>query len=270
VLRPVRYVSTLDVFLHAITIYLRYFPTIIAIFLIPVLIGEGLVRLALRGNQLITSLVVAWIATVVAFAPLVHAISDVCVGNRPNLRRSYRRVGWRTFVFVTIACTLALLFVASPLVIDGLLTTGVFALIDGLMLNCIAMLLAVAPFFAAIVFSFRIFVSVLYVPIITVAEPRVALRSVIDRSRWLGRGYYKRTSAVIVVIAFIVCVSLGIFGSLWTIGAENGMPTIGEFLGFLFSGLVGPVPLIAATLIYYDLRARKEGYGIVERPEDLS
>ena len=42
-----------------------------------------------------------------------------------------------------------------------------------------------------------------------------------------------------------------------------------EMVEVFFANVLWAVPFIAATLIYYDLRARKEGYGIAERPEDL-
>jgi len=288
--RPVRYGTTPEVFWQALRIYRQYFPTIAAIFMIPICIGE-LLTLMIRHRvtmESVTSwvtlpfgspndasetafvlvrlaeLVVRWIATVVAFAPLVHAISDVCIGNRPRLRRSYQRVGWRTFVSVTGACALATLLIATPLLIAGLLTASVVQMDTTAQgtLSCFLTLGMLGVAGAALIISFRLFVTVLYVPIIVVVEPRVRLTQAIRRSRWLGRGYLKRTAAVVAIITGILLLA----GAIYRLFSGHGAI---EAVGIILARLLGPIPYIAATLIYYDLRARKEGYGVAERPEDL-
>lgn len=259
--RPVHYESTIDVFNQALKIYGRYFFTIASIFLLPLFAGELLAQAAHIGKQFAVELAIRWITTVIAFAPLVHAVSDICIGNRPRLRRSYKRAGWRALLRVTAACALATLLITSPLFI-GLLITSALAALLGKSLMFGAVLAGAAALIAAIFLSVRMFIWVLFVPVIIVVEPRVQLRRVIKRSRLLGSGFTDRTAVVIVIIALILVLASLLHQTLTLVGTE--------VLGIVFDRLLWPVPCIAITLIYYDLRARKEGYGIVERPEDLT
>jgi len=269
--RPVRYGSTLAVFVQALTLYRRYFVTFAAIFLFPMLIGEVFVRaVRILGPDEPTTAVrviefaLQWVATVVAFAPLVYAVSDVCVGNQPGLRRSYQRVELRTFAAVTAVCALATLLILAPFAIGGALA-ALILWIDfesAGVGTCLFVPHIVAITVTAVVISIPIFTSVLYVPVIVVVERGVGIRDAFRRSRWLSRGYTLRTATVIVIVVLILLLS----GTIYQTLSEKRV----EVLGVLFAKLLGPVPYIAATLIYYDLRARKEGYGIAERPEDLS
>ena len=257
--RPVNFGSTAEVFAHAIRVYVRYFPTIAALFLIPMVIGELLLKLAPLQGQTEWRFAIRWIFTVVAFAPLVNAVADVCAGNRPGLRRSYARVTPRTFIAVSAGSAIATLLIFSPFI---LLYQGADRLFRmGSMINeLVGLAVAIAGGVAAALFALRMLIWFLYVPVIVVMEPHVSLPRAAGRSRWLGLGYFLRTGAVAVVIFLIFTLS----GVIRATTAED----LG-FLGVLLSRLVEPVPFIAATLIYYDLRARKEGYGVVERTEDL-
>lgn len=279
VARPVRYGSTLEVFLHAAAIYRHNFLTIAAIVLIPTLAGEALVHAGVRFGGIgldaaairAVDLVMRWIASIVAFPALINAVSDVCIGNRPGLRSSYGRVGWRTFV--AFSCTFVaatLVVVVFPLVLGivfGLVVYYGMTIYSALtessaslaLLVCFALL---ATFVATLALSFHLFVSALYAPIIAIAEPRVRALQAIKRSRWLGHGYLVRTTAVVAVVTAILFVA--------ALVDQMGRDTPAELGGILFARLLGVVPYITATLIYYDLRARKEGYGIAERPEDLT
>lgn len=264
VVRPVRAQSTFDALVEAVRMYRRYFPTIAAIFLIPMGIGEILVRFAPVGEQVGVGFLIRWVATVAAFGPLVYAISDVCVGNRPRIRRSYQRAGWRTFLAVSLDCAAATVFIAAPVLAAYLIIAGLIYGAEKYLgeLGAVVQLLGVAlTIGAAIVMTLLILVWVLYVPIIAVLEPGSSPFRAIRRSRWLGQGYSKRTAAVATVIVAIFMLA----SAIYTQFAASPF----ELVGVLAARLLGPIPYIAATLIYYDLRARKEGYGITERPEDL-
>lgn len=261
VTRPVRSQSTFDALREAVRMYLRHFLTIAAIFLIPMGLGEILVRLL--HEQLLAGFVIRWVTTVMAFGPLVYAISDVCAGNRPRIRRNYRRAGWRTLLVVSLDCAVATAFIAVPVIAAYLIIAGLISLAEK-MPTWVVFASYLGGFLtigAAIVMMMLILIWVLYVPIIAVLEPRISPFQAIKRSRSLGQGHSKRTAAVAAVIVVIFMLA----GWIYTQFAASPF----ELVGILAARLLGPIPYIAATLIYYDLRARKEGYGITERPEDL-
>jgi len=262
VARPMRAASTFDALREAVRIYRWYFPTIAAIFLIPIGIGELLVRIAPMHDQFAVGIVIRWVATVTAFGPLVYAISDVCIGNRPRVRRSYRRTGWRALLIVSLDCAVATVLIVLPVAAVYLIGAGLVLAAETI--PAVAdvytlIMLSILP--AAFIMTVLLLVWVLYVPIIAVLEPRISPLRAIKRSRWLGQGYAKRTAAVAVIIVAIFMLA----GSIYTQFAASPF----EFVGILAARLLGPIPYIAATLIYYDLSASQEAYGITERPEDL-
>jgi len=263
VTRPVRSQSAFDALREAVRLYRRHFLTIAAIFLIPMGLGEILVRFAPLRDQFIAGFVIRWVTTVVAFGPLVYAISDVCVGNRPRIRRNYRRAGWRTLVVVSLDCAVATAFIAAPVAAAYLILAAIVDTAEKMPTWAVFVeyLAGFLISLAAVVLTMLILIRVLYVPIIAVLEPRISPFNAIRRSRWLGQGHSKRTATVAAVIVVIFMLAGWINAQF----AESPF----EPVGILAARLLGPIPYIAATLIYYDLRARKEGYGITERPEDL-
>jgi hypothetical protein len=264
-LRAVRYESAYEAFRHALALYGQYFVTIAGIFLVPLFVSELIAWAARLNRWMVVDIAIRWIATVIAFAPLVYAVSDVCVGNRPRVRRSYQRAGWRTVLRVVGACAIATLVIVAPFVVTVLIgmATGELVPANKGSASVALVMITVSITFAAVFLSARSFIRLLFVPVIIVVEPRIGLKRALGRSRWLGAEFLGRTLTVVVVIALMMYSA----GKLVEVFQAGGMGM--EIIGILLARLIWPVPFIATTLIYYDLRARKEGYGIVERPENL-
>jgi hypothetical protein len=225
-------------------VYFRNLGTLVVVYTIPTLPFSFLMREALAaGRPGLAGL--AFVATLgasfFAYGALAVAVSTVCLGDSPTVRRSYRRVLSR--VAAKLAATSALQVLA------------LFASLAAL----------IVPFFFVVVWT-------LFSSVVVVLEGRwgwAALR----RSAALGKGYHWRNAgfllllyAVLTAAAFVVGIVIG----LVTLAAPGAA---GHWSNALYSfvelGLTQPIVLIGTTLLYYDLRVRKESYDVRALAEDL-
>jgi hypothetical protein len=118
---------------------------------------------------------------------------------------------------------------------------------SGLMV-LIGLVLLVAPALIALVWT------AVAVPVVMVEE--VGYSEAITRSRALARGRWKHVLGALVLswgIALLLLVGAGVV--MGALGADG--PVAGLMIDLLFA-VVLPVPAIAMTLLYYDLRVRAE------------
>jgi len=184
-------------------------------------------------------LLVFEVVVYVAWAALSIAISDICLGTRPSVRRSYSQV-LRRRVWIK-------LFTAAFL--TALLTyLGLLLLIVG---------------------TFWVQVRLVFVPTVVALERRSG-RAAIRRTWGLTDHQFWRLfkSLVLIFVAFLaVALPLIVVGVV--VGRANS-PTIGNILLYLgFLGVVAPAVGIAVVLLYYDERVRRESYDADALSEDL-
>jgi hypothetical protein len=179
-----------------------------------------------------------------AFAAITVAISDTCLGERPTVMRSYRRLGglavgrlaWANFLqMLAVMCGVLLLVVPGVILMFRLLFTPIVATIE----NC---------------------------------RGTAALK----RSASLGKGFHGRNLGVLVVLgALAIALFLGIVivGAVLTAVAGEESMSVAEVLirtlTALFMLSLYPLMFTAMTLMYYDLRVRKEAYDLNTLAEDL-
>ena len=174
-----------------------------------------------------------------AYGASVVSVSDICLGNRPSLVRSYSRVfgpvAWKMFV----TSLLQLVIVA------------------------IGFLLLIIP---GMVFM----VWLLFSPIIVVLEGPWG-RAALKRSKALGKGYYWRSFGVFLVLIVIAGVIGGVIGGVISLAVSHATDHWAFRLAILAipAGVSIPIAFITFVLIYYDLRARKEAYDARLLAEEL-
>lgn len=227
-------------------IYFGNLPVLFGIYLLPVLPGAIYGAFAPsvgRGDpaHAVMAGLLQLIGGIVALAPMTVALSDICLGNRPHLGRSYARlkaVIWR--------------LLGTWVVVSVLLLVG--------------MLLLIIPFFVVVVLT-------MFALTVVVLESRSPMES-IRRSIQLGRGYYWRNFGVLLLLGLVV-------GVLWlVIGVVVGLISVGvgadmqESFGFqlivhFFVLLIAPLQLIPVVLLYYDMRVRKENYDAAALATDI-
>jgi hypothetical protein len=171
--------------------------------------------------------------------PFTVVISDICVGNPPNILRAYRRIlGRRTFKIVG---TILLQFLL-------LLIGGVLLVVPGIIF----------------------WIWFLFTPIIVVLE-RVSGPSALKRSKNLGKSFYLKTLLLVTLLFALVYVIILVTGLVvgLAIAFLDFPPITAQLVGGLIGLILSPLPAIAPVLLYYDLRVRKEAYDTARLAEDL-
>jgi hypothetical protein len=171
--------------------------------------------------------------------PATVAVSEYCLGIKPSFQRSYARA------FVAPGRLLGTFLLSSFLIGAGV----ILFVIPGVIL------------------------SVWYM----FAGPVVVLEALggmaaLKRSRELGRGFYLRNFGIGIVTFLIPAVPTFIFLLALAYGFEllgKEYHAWGDVLSSLVQAAFIPADLAALVLIYYDMRARKEGYGAMQLAEDI-
>jgi hypothetical protein len=171
--------------------------------------------------------------------PLTVAISEICLGIKPSVGRSYQRAFAQPGKLVgTYLLTLAVILLGFVL----LLIPGV-------------------------VFS----VWYTFVGPVVVLES-LAGRAALRRSRELGRGYYFRNFGAILLAQLIVSLLGVMLGTALAMALMFSTPISLEGLQFasgVVTLVVAPPGIIVFVLLYYDMRVRKEGYAAAQLADDL-
>jgi hypothetical protein len=185
---------------------------------------------------------VAW--STIVWMPLTVVISDACVGNKPSVAHAYSRG------------------------LDRVSTALKTAILLGIILLVGFICLVLPAILAMVWFMFSSSVVVL---------ERCKATAALRRSKQLGQGYYFRNATlsifafiVTMVPAFVIAIIISTLAEQWW----PGLPVFVDNLLFtsattLMAACVGPFLGILTVLMYYDLRARKEGYDQAALLEDL-
>ena len=231
-----RQLSIGEIFRGCFTIYRHHFFIIAALYFLPLFPFEYLkLELLKQGemNSYWLAYIISLLPSSLAYAAITVALSDICLGNRPRIMRSYK-------------------YVFGP-IIWKLLATNLLQIVVML----IGFVLLIVP---GIIFSLWL----IFVPIIVVLENTWGIAA-FKRSKNLGKGYYLRTFLLLALIVLCVYPFIGIVG----FGLGMLLPGTAQLLIAIVSILVTPLILIVLVLLYYDLRARKEAYDTVALAEDL-
>jgi hypothetical protein len=178
-----------------------------------------------------------------AFGAITVAISDICLGDRPGVIRSYRRLGgatmrrlmWSNFLqIVVVALGLILLVIPGLILMVRLLFTSVVATLEN-----------------------------------------VSGRAALTRSATLGKGFYWRNTTVLLLFIAVFGLVGGLAGLFFAlismgVGADNlAESSVARTLIAISMLSLYPLGFTCITLMYYDLRVRKEAYDLRALAEDL-
>ena len=201
------------------------------------------------------------------------SVSDICLGNRPSIWRSLKKlsgkVALRIFrvsleIWIKAACVgfvvgfvpgvVALLFMSLALGVSDSATSPILVVVVRYISGPIA-------FVASFAYAARFFI----VPTVIVLEHVGAAES-LRRSLALGRGLYLRNFLLYVTI--LVPKFLFVIVQIITSATS---PLIYRNPGYQLTVLIletiyAPVILITTIILYYDMRARKEGYDLARWP----
>lgn len=175
--------------------------------------------------------------SLLAGAALVVLVSDICLGLKPNLGRAFR-LGFH-----------------NPKLIGTYLLTWLY-IFAGLCL------LIVPGLVLSVRFMFMIPAVVL---------DGYSYRDAMRRSRELGRGWAWRNIGVfsLASVAFLGLLVLILFPMAFALIAVDSSEALADFFMSLVVLALTPVFSIPVILLYYDMRARKEGFGAAQLMEEL-
>jgi len=243
----------------------------------PIWVNRSVTGLATTSSAL-PQISAAWVAativgTVISLllgilvnGALAVAISQGYLGRQVSIGAAYA-VAWRRLGTLLAAGLLAIIFsvllyaavLAAPLLVFGLLSVlrltalGVVALIVGLI--------------GGLVVFLRIVVGWVLVPQVVVLEHSSALAA-FRRSAALVAGYRWKTIGVLVVswllLGVLLTVPTILSGALFGLGHLNAtvVTLLNGLIGLVFGVVLTPIPLAATTLLFYDLKIRKEAFDL--------
>lgn len=220
-------------------VYFRHWPTIVVtggIVLLPAVLLKLYLDYATHGW--ILGFVLQTALGNFATLPLTVAVSDICIGLKPSVERSYQRA------------------LRNPGRVLG--TYLMYAL-----LTAVSLLALVVPSF--FVSAFYMFVG----PVVILEQ--LGGKAAFTRSRQLARGYYLRNLGVYMIVIMIMLVLLLVAGASMgmTVAMVHGSLFTVQLIAALLGILLAPLMSVPLILLYYDMRARKEDYGSPQLMEDL-
>jgi hypothetical protein len=236
-----------EILRNSLRIYRENFLVVWLAYLLPVSPGVAVAMFNRDGTSSPVVVLLMAALGLLTVVPITVTVSDICVGNRPSLRRAYQRAFGASTAHVLLAAFLLWL-----------------ALVGGLI--CL-----IVPGILVMLWSQFMFISV-------VLERRAPLRA-LKRSKQLGKGSYLRNFAVAAIPIFMPTCVIGLLAGLtgYLFARVAGAEFVHEYassaagrIGFVLGLFAGPISSIAVVLLYYDMRVRKEAYDATRLAEDLS
>jgi Membrane domain of glycerophosphoryl diester phosphodiesterase len=219
--------------------------------------SPGAIGGMIGGGALVMALYFLMIGA--AHAATVFAVSDLYLSRPASIRGSFARVGWKVFR------VLAVFFLIGLIIVVGFVVIAVFGFaIRSPLLIGLGFFLLIAP---VVIFMCRMAVSI---PA-AMLEDLGAVRA-LERSAHLTKGHVLQIFVIflLVVVATYVAVlvlqmPLLILMMASTIAHKTpsfGLQVLQQLAAFVSQVLVGPIGTIAFSLMYYNLRVRKEAFDI--------
>ena len=234
----------------------------------PDLSAEALETLFLILRGIVSSLMLLLVSTVAyagAWGAFVVAVTGTVEGRVPGIRQAYKSV-WPRFAELVGLCLMLLGLFGAGFLLSAALALGV-----GLVLGMLLPLLGVLAILMVLVPG--ILVTGLLVLRYAVALPALTLEGVgiltaLRRSVELTRGHVGRSLLLLVLMMLIGFVAGFLLEGPFLVAGfllqEEGRVPLGIEIPAIIAGgvagvLSGPFLMIAIVLLYFDLRARREG-----------
>jgi len=244
----VREMSVGEVLRNSVLIYRENFLPTFLVYLLPNLPGTILIALGLLHKSfalLVPGYVLLFGGGLISYIAVTFVVSDACVGNLPDVKRSFARTFGSLGDLMGVSLLQILLIAAGlfALLIPGILFTIWFA----------------------------------FAPIIVILEGRGGIEA-LKRSKALTKGFFWRNLAIALFVgimlfgSYLVVFALGGIGgyAMAALGiSAEVVQAVGSTLGLLGVALTYPLLFVSIVLAYYDLRARKEQYDVLVLASEL-
>jgi hypothetical protein len=203
-----------------------------------------------------------------ASAVMVHAVSETILGREVSFARSFQTVkpSFGTIILAYFLYVVIILAILAPMV-GALVWMGMKP--DDVFL---VMPIFIIVMLACSILMFFFSVKFLFIPQAVVLDGTQAVGS-LGRSYRLTAGYWWRILGIYIFISFIVGIIVGLLSQAVSV-VELGLRAVeqipkplivslGAAVNTALALFLNPVVSIATTLMYYDLRIRKEGFDVI-------
>lgn len=276
--------GVIDILSETFAIYWRHFASfvlLVAVIQVPIGILEMALTLIERESIWVTLVitVIDGVFSTFVYAAIVFAVGQCYLVNQVTVGECYTRALWRVVSLAAIAVVfgilLSLVMSAAFTVSDPALTVETQEAaqpeISGGALIALAVMLMALP--VLLVFSIYM---VVVMPALIVEGHHVqsALRRSFEltrNARWRILGHLVVYSFVAVGLLIAVNTPFFLLGGALSSGEAPSLLTslVGVIGSRASSILIAPVTFIAATLLYYDLRVRKENYDVPRLAQEM-
>jgi hypothetical protein len=227
-------------------------------------------------------LVVAIICFAFASGAVTVAVSEICLGRRPSIKESYAFISQR--LMGLLGLILLLLLIGIAFIFIGVFAGAILAGLAGAGIGMVGSLSAGLKILLSVLIVLVIFVCILggallgmwffvrfAVSIPVFVLERAGVVDSLPRSGSLTAGHRWRILGAIVVMYLITYVVQVVFAAPFVavimINAAKGLIPVWAQIGSALAGaiggtLAGPLMMITLTLIYYDVRIRKEAFDL--------
>jgi hypothetical protein len=236
------------------------------------------------AHVFLRSIVSTFVAAVVTVA-----ISERILGRKASITDSYSRVGRKLLSFIGALLLTALVMIPVMLImgIGVSMLTGLTAILFRALhlpssLQLVGVFLAMSACLGAAVLV--VMVCLLFVPQAVLLEGTGAARS-IGRSVGLIKGSFWKTLGILILVSialFLLNILIAVVGGVVTAMLSGGIGTAGNLtssiqafqqfpvLAGIIDLLLQPFRMVVITLLYYDIRVRKEAYDTELMAEELA
>lgn len=194
-----------------------------------------------------------------AHAATVFAVSDLYLARPTSIRGSFSRVGWKVFR------VLWLFFLIGLIIVVGFVIVGMFGFaLRSPALIGLGLVVLIVPM---VIFMCRVAVSV---PA-AMLEDLGAVRAM-ERSVHLTKGHALQIFVIFLLVVVATYVAILVLQMpflillMASVAAHKtpsfGLQVLQQIAAFVSQVLVGPIGTIAFSLMYYNLRVRKEAFDI--------
>ena len=228
-----------ELFRNTLEIFFGHWPSILGpyvLLLLPLLVIQQLAVYEGAVGAAVLVFLLSMPVSFFAYGIVVVSISEVCLGSTPSMLRSFKHV------FSSVFWTLA----------------GV-SLLQGLAI-LIGLVLLVVP---GVVFL----TWFAFAPVVVILDGTAGMQA-FRRSRSLASGYHLRTFSVLVLWFIVLVIVSGVSAGI--LGAMQADPVVFSIGFFAVQLIVQALMVVTLTLLYYDLRVRKEAYSTAGLAEDLA
>jgi hypothetical protein len=223
--------------------------------------SPGAVGGMVGGGALVLILYFVMIGT--AHAATVFAVSDLYLSRPASIRGSLSRVGWKVFRVLAVFFLLGLIMVVPFLVI----AVFAFALPTAILKGIGLLLLIPVVGILMLILMCRVAVSI---PA-AMLEDLGAVRA-LERSAYLTKGHVLQIFVIFLLVVVATYVAILVLQMpllilmMASVTAHKtpsfGLQVLQQLAAFVSQVLVGPIGTIAFSLMYYNLRVRKEAFDI--------